>query len=485
MRKNRSRRRSIPRLQARTLRGFASFSCACKSEAMDMAVKRTTRESIEKLLAEYRPGWRIADDEWEPRNADEKVPLLCERGHRCDKKPGNIRAGYKCKECVTEDKRRDGGQSFIAVLESEGYTPLFKATDYVNARTPMLVRCPNGSEWSVRYDMFTTPRIRLRCSCSACKPEKRKPTRWTPETAAVAMLERGFRIDPVDYVNTSTKVRGVWVKCGHEAEVFPCYVFDGSAACAKCAGKAPKTTEEYAAEIAAAPNAEGYTLAEGVEYVNAGTKIAHVCDRGHEFEMRPRDFLSGKRCPECARLKQSERQRGENSHFFDPNTTEEERREREEQNRDPALKSWAKRVKRNDGESCRVCGSTDTLHAHHLYAKTASPWLRVKDENGVTLCGGADSCHNEFHQRYGFGDNTPDQFIEWLRGKLERGEGDPVTIRGLIRDIQARDLRHLWIEECIEYTYERVADGRDNLARFLKSRGAKQIKRRELRSHVC
>jgi RNA polymerase subunit RPABC4/transcription elongation factor Spt4 len=429
-------------------------------EAMDMAVKRTTRESIEKLLAEHRPEWRIALDDWEPRNADEKVPLLCERGHRCDKKPGNIRAGCKCKECVTEDKRREGGQKFIDVLEAEGYDPLFAVKDYVNAKTPMPVRCPNGSEWSVRYEKFAHSRSPLRCSCEKCRAgKKRTRTRWTPETAAAEMLERGFRIDPVDYVNTHTKIRGVWVECGHKAELFPYNVIGGRASCAKCAGRAKKTTEEYRQEVEAAE--KGYTLAPGAEYVNNDTKIAHTCDRGHTFEMSPSNFLSaGARCPECARLALSERWSGANNPGFDPSLTDEERREREEQNRDPALKSWAKRVKRRDGEACRVCGSTDTLHAHHLYAKTASPWLRVKDENGVTLCGGADSCHNELHQRYGFGDNTPDQFIEWLRGKLERGEGDPVTIRGLIRDIKARDLRHLWIEECIEYTYERVADGR-------------------------
>jgi hypothetical protein len=423
-----------------------------------VAKKTTTRESIEALLKEHRPGWRIADPEWEPKNANEKVPLLCERGHRCDKTPGDIRKGYKCKECVTEDKRREGGQKFIDALKSEGYEPLFEVMDYVNSFTPMPVICPNGSEWRVRQDNFTTPRIRLRCSCSACKPEKQTRTRWTPETVASAMLEKGFRVNPVNYVNTHTKIRGVWVECGHEAELFPYNVIGGRAACAVCAGNAPKTTAEYRQEVEAAE--EGYTLAPGAEYVNKDTKIAHICDRGHTFEMRPDNFLKGNRCPECARLALSERMRGENSPFFDPSITDEERREREEQNRDPALKSWAKRVKRNDGEACRVCGSTDTLHAHHLYAKTASPWLRTNDANGVTLCGGAESCHNEFHQQYGFGDNTPDQFIEWLRGKLERGEGDPVTIRGLIRDIQARDLRHLWIEECIEYTHEQIMAGR-------------------------
>jgi hypothetical protein len=424
-----------------------------------VAVKQKTREGIEKLLAEKKPNWRIADDEWDPRNVNEKVPLLCERGHRCDKRPSDIRAGKGCLECQREDQRREGGQKFIEALEAEGYTPLFKATDYVNSFTPMPVICPNGSEWSVRYGMFTTPRVRLRCSCSACKPEKQTRTRWTPETAAEAMLEKGFRVDPADYVNTQTKIAGVWVECGHRAENFPYAVLDGRASCAKCAGVAKKTTEQYRREVAEA--AEGYTLAPGAEYVNNDTKIAHICLEGHTFEMRPSDFLNqGARCPECARLAQSERWSGANNPNYDPSITDEERREREEQNRDPALKSWAKRVKRNDGESCRVCGSTDTLHAHHLYAKTASPWLRVKDENGVTLCGGEGSCHNEFHQRYGFGDNTPDQFIEWLRGKLERGEGDLVTIRGLIRDIQARDLRHLWIEECIEYTHEQIMAGR-------------------------
>lgn len=38
---------------------------------------------------------------------------------------------------------------------------------------------------------------------------------------------------------------------------------------------------------------------------------------------------------------------------------------------------------------------------------------RVDVDNGITLCAGKGSCHNEFHKKYGQKNNTKEQFLQF------------------------------------------------------------------------
>ncbi len=44
---------------------------------------------------------------------------------------------------------------------------------------------------------------------------------------------------------------------------------------------------------------------------------------------------------------------------------------------------------------------------------------RTDELNGVCLC---DGCHKDFHGEYGYGDNTVDQFEQWVLNKLDERE---------------------------------------------------------------
>lgn len=61
---------------------------------------------------------------------------------------------------------------------------------------------------------------------------------------------------------------------------------------------------------------------------------------------------------------------------------------------------------------CDCCGYSRkvALKAHHLYAYEAHKDLALDIENGVALC---SNCHEEFHKQYGWGENTPEQYVKF------------------------------------------------------------------------
>jgi hypothetical protein len=59
------------------------------------------------------------------------------------------------------------------------------------------------------------------------------------------------------------------------------------------------------------------------------------------------------------------------------------------------LKAWSIQIKKRDQYSCRYCGSSDKLHAHHILSKIKHPELALNLDNGLTLC---SACHIEEHR---------------------------------------------------------------------------------------
>lgn len=146
---------------------------------------------------------------------------------------------YTCKSCKTpgwvDPKKRKTleGRKFIQELLREGYFPQFQETDYETCKTPMLVLCPNGSEWKVRQDDFIqvdTKRPRKHCPCCRAnkKPEFRKSWKVYDDLEMMGFIPIG------NFETMGTPMFGMWEECGHYAYQRPKCVMIGNAACMTC-----------------------------------------------------------------------------------------------------------------------------------------------------------------------------------------------------------------------------------------------------------
>ena len=118
---------------------------------------------------------------------------------------------------------------------------------------------------------------------------------------------------------------------------------------------------------------------------------------------------------------------GENSHWWNSELTNEDREiQRNTNERD----NFIKRVMARDNHTCKCCNKKLNHNGvvHHLDGWDNFKEKRYDDTNGITLC---EICHKNFHSIYGYGNNTKQQFEEWLGRAIEllKYEGELPTAR--------------------------------------------------------
>ena len=116
-------------------------------------------------------------------------------------------------------------------------------------------------------------------------------------------------------------------------------------------------------------------------------------------------------CPSCMRLLF----RGEKHPMWKSEKTQEER-EADRKTEEYAL--FIKKVIARDNYTCQCCGKycSKNIQVHHLNGYHWCIEGRTDPENAVCLC---EYCHGNFHSIYGKGENTKEQFEEWLGQTLE------------------------------------------------------------------
>ena len=109
---------------------------------------------------------------------------------------------------------------------------------------------------------------------------------------------KGYDLPIEEYINALTKIKHKCSKCGNIYNQQPSSHLSGCG-CPKCkklleVRKRTKTNEEYIQEC----KSKEYDLPIE-EYINASTKIKHMCKQGHVYKQKPKDHLQGCGCPYC------------------------------------------------------------------------------------------------------------------------------------------------------------------------------------------
>ena len=91
--------------------------------------------------------------------------------------------------------------------------------------------------------------------------------------------------------------------------------------------------------------------------------------------------------------------------------------EREVKRTMPEYITWRKTVYEECLYTCQCCldSKGGNLVAHHLNGWHWAKDERFLDYNGVALC---NDCHDRFHKKYGYKNNTREQFIDFLIGYI-------------------------------------------------------------------
>ena len=153
-----------------------------------------------------------------------------------------------------------------------------------------------------------------------------------------------------------------------------------------------------------------------------------LCDCGNETHVVAGALKSGgtKSCGCLKPIICSEVNRGKRHHNYNPNLTAQDRMDRRYILDNTDHKKWRKSVFEKDDYTCMCCGvknkkgvgKTVKLNAHHLDGWNWAKDRRFDLDNGITLC---KECHYDFHNIYGYGNNTKEQFEEYV-GILTKGQ---------------------------------------------------------------
>ena len=138
------------------------------------------------------------------------------------------------------------------------------------------------------------------------------------------------------------------------------------------------------------------------------TLICEICNK--EFKVKQSHNFQKCCSLKCMGKYRSKNFIGKNHPNYKLNITDEERLIKR---RYPEYYEWRKEVYKRDNYICQICGGTN-LNAHHIESYSDNKDLRTILNNGITLC---EDCHNDFHHQYGRGNNTRDQFIEFMGNK--------------------------------------------------------------------
>lgn len=166
-------------------------------------------------------------------------------------------------------------------FDEEGYTLL--SNKYINSRTKLNYRCPNGHFSSITWSNWKQGHRCLYCSGK---------TKLNLYDVKNSFEKEGYELLSKTYINNSSKLKYI-CKNGHKGSI-SWNSWSRGHRCSICAGNS-KFNFSYVKQSFAN---EGYTLL-STFYININFKLCYLCPNGHKHLVSFSNWLSGVRCPTC------------------------------------------------------------------------------------------------------------------------------------------------------------------------------------------
>jgi 5-methylcytosine-specific restriction endonuclease McrA len=167
--------------------------------------------------------------------------------------------------------------------------------------------------------------------------------------------------------------------------------------------------------------------------INSSLKVEYECDKCHDIVAisyanfyRSQQLHDFNKLTYCVHCTASVYNSGKNHYMYNENLSEEHRQDKRESTE---YSEFHRLVLKRDNYTCQCCGYRNShkrdMIVHHLYSYDTYKDLRTDVTNGITLC---KNCHKNFHAKYGSGNNTKEQFEEWLPFALKNLEYNETLI---------------------------------------------------------
>lgn len=248
--------------------------------------------------------------------------------------------------------------------------------------------------------------------CNECLKKKRKSRLLTLEELSERLSKKGLKLISDEYFGETHPIQ-VMCSCGNVIETTYASIRNSSEIfkCNICKGENARNTYRVPFEeiVEYFKNEGCELLSDESEYINIFSEVKFIAKCGHKHKTTIQSFKNSKHkiCLECIKVIH----KGENAYNWKGGY----RSEREKFHSTYEAKKWLREVYKRDNYTCQCCGKNNTkLNAHHLNSFNWDKENRADVDNGVTLC---KDCHVEFHKQYGYGDNTKEQYEEFINLK--------------------------------------------------------------------
>ncbi len=126
---------------------------------------KLTYEEVKEYIE--RAGYKLLSTEY--KNANTKIKIQCDKGHEYEVLYGSFQQGHRCPCCHGRLEIEYNYENVKEYVESFNYELL--STEYINAHTKLLTKCPKGHIYEVSFTHF---KYGNRCpTCGISKGEQK------------------------------------------------------------------------------------------------------------------------------------------------------------------------------------------------------------------------------------------------------------------------------------------------------------------------